>query len=155
LQSIILTTPSPNDHLESKSIELDQSAIVAFASRFDPQPYHLDADAADQSIFGGLCASGWHIAALATRLVIETLIDNRLPFVEMTAVSRLKWSSPTFVNEQISVRVTLGASYEESPIANTRCQSLEIEVCNGDGAVVVTMTANAAIAIDAALAAST
>ena len=150
-----MTTPSPNDHLESKSIELDQSAIVAFASRFDPQPYHLDADAADQSIFGGLCASGWHIAALATRLVIETLIDNRLPFVEMTAVSRLKWSSPTFVNEQISVRVTLGASYEESPIANTRCQSLEIEVCNGDGAVVVTMTANAAIAIDAALAAST
>ena len=150
-----MTTPSPNDHLESKSIELDQSAIVAFASRFDPQPYHLDADAADQSIFGGLCASGWHIAALATRLVIETLIDNRLPFVEMTAVSRLKWSSPTFVNEQISVRVTLGASYEESPIANTRCQSLEIEVCNGDGAVVVTLTANAAIAIDAALAAST
>ena len=150
-----MTTPSPNDHLESKSIELDQSAIVAFASRFDPQPYHLDADAADQSIFGGLCASGWHIAALATRLVIETLIENRLPFVEMTAVSRLKWSSPTFVNEQISVRVTLGASYEESPIANTRCQSLEIEVCNGDGAVVATMTATAAIATEPALAAST
>ena len=147
-----MTTPSPNDHLESKSIELDQSAIVAFASRFDPQPYHLDADAADQSIFGGLCASGWHIAALATRLVIETLIDNRLPFVEMTAVSRLKWSRPTFVNEQISVRVTLGASYEESPIANTRCQSLEIEVCNGDGAVVATMTATAAIATEPALA---
>jgi acyl dehydratase len=141
--------------LESKSIELDQSAIVAFASRFDPQPYHLDADAADQSIFGGLCASGWHIAALATRLVIETLIDNRLPFVEMTAVSRLKWSSPTFVNEQISVRVTLGASHEESPIANTRCQSLEIEVCNGDGAVVATMTATAAIATEPALAALT
>ena len=150
-----MTTPSPNDHLESKSIELDQSAIVAFASRFDPQPYHLDADAADQSIFGGLCASGWHIAALATRLVMETLIDNRLPFVEMTAVSRLKWSRPTFVNEQISVRVTLGASYEESPIANTRCQSLEIEVCNGDGAVVATMTATAAIATEPALAALT
>ena len=150
-----MTTPSPNDHLESKSIELDQSAIVAFASRFDPQPYHLDADAADQSIFGGLCASGWHIAALATRLVIETLIGNRLPFVEMTAVSRLKWSRPTFVNEQISVRVTLGASYEESPIANTRCQSLEIEVCNGDGAVVATMTATAAIATEPALAALT
>ena len=73
----------------------------------------------------------------------------------MTAVSRLKWSRPTFVNEQISVRVTLGASYEESPIANTRCQSLEIEVCNGDGAVVATMTATAAIATEPALAALT
>ena len=150
-----MATPSPSDHLESNSIDLNKSAIVAFASRFDPQPYHLDADAADQSIFGGLCASGWHIAALATRLVIETLIDNGLPFVEMTAVSRLKWSRPTFVNEHISVRVTLGKSDEESPIANTRCQTLEVEVCNGTCAVVATMTAHAAIAIDAALAAST
>ena len=150
-----MATPFPSDHMESKSIELDQSAIAAFASQFDPQPYHLDASAADQSIFGGLCASGWHIAALATRLVIETLLANGLPFVEMTSVSRLKWSRPTFVNEKISVRVTVGASDEESPIANTRCQTLEIEVCNGNGAIVATMTASAAIAIDAALAAST
>jgi len=150
-----LANPSPSDHLESTSIELDKSAIVAFASRFDPQPYHLDADAADQSIFGGLCASGWHIAALATRLVIETLIDNGLRFVEMTAVSQLKWSRPTFVNEQISVRVTLGTSDEESPIANTRNQTLEIEICTGNGAVVATMTATAAIAIEPALAALT
>ena len=150
-----MASPSPSDHFESNSIDLNKSAIVAFASRFDPQPYHLDADAADQSIFGGLCASGWHIAALATRLVIETLLDNGLPFVEMTSVSQLKWSQPTFENEQIRVRVTLAKSDEDSPITNTRCQTLEIEVCNSNGAVVATMTATAAIAVDAALAAST
>jgi acyl dehydratase len=141
--------------LESNSIDLNKSAIVAFASRFDPQPYHLDVDAADQSIFGGLCASGWHIAALATRLVIETLLDNGLPFVEMTSVSQLKWSQPTFVNDQIRVRVTLAKSDEDSPITNTRCQTLEIEVCNSNGAVVATMTASAAIASEPALTAST
>jgi len=141
--------------LESNSIDLNKSAIVAFASRFDPQPYHLDADAADQSIFGGLCASGWHIAALATRLVIETLLDNGLPFVEMTSVSQLKWSQPTFVNDQIRVRVALGESLEESSIPDTRRQRLEIQVCNGNGAVVATMTATAAIASEPALAAST
>jgi len=150
-----LATPSPSDHLESNSIDLNKSAIVAFASRFDPQPYHLDADAADQSIFGGLCASGWHIAALATRLVIETLLDNGLPFVEMTSVSQLKWSQPTFVNDQIRVRVALGESLEESSIPDTRRQRLEIQVCNGNGAVVATMTATAAIASEPALAAST
>ncbi|MGB2190925.1 MAG: MaoC/PaaZ C-terminal domain-containing protein [Luminiphilus sp.] len=150
-----MATPSPSDHLESNSIDLNKSAIVAFASRFDPQPYHLDADAADQSIFGGLCASGWHIAALATRLVIETLLDNGLPFVEMTSVSQLKWSQPTFVNDQIRVRVALGESLEESPIPDTRRQRLEIQVCNGNGAVVATMTATAAIASEPALAAST
>ena len=150
-----MATPSPSDHLESNSIDLNKSAIVAFASRFDPQPYHLDADAADQSIFGGLCASGWHIAALATRLVIETLLDNGLPFVEMTSVSQLKWSQPTFVNDQIRVRVALGESLEERPIPDTRRQRLEIQVCNGNGAVVATMTATAAIASEPALAAST
>lgn len=150
-----MATPSPSDHLESNSIDLNKSAIVAFASRFDPQPYHLDADAADQSIFGGLCASGWHIAALATRLVIETLLDNGLPFVEMTSVSQLKWSQPTFVNDQIRVRVALGESLEESSIPDTRRQRLEIQVCNGNGAVVATMTATAAIASEPALAAST
>ena len=150
-----MATPSPSDHLESNSIDLNKSAIVAFASRFDPQPYHLDADAADQSIFRGLCASGWHIAALATRLVIETLLDNGLPFVEMTSVSQLKWSQPTFVNDQIRVRVALGESLEESPIPDTRRQRLEIQVCNGNGAVVATMTATAAIASEPALAAST
>ena len=150
-----MATPSPSDHLESNSIDLNKSAIVAFASRFDPQPYHLDADAADQSIFGGLCASGWHIAALATRLVIEALLDNGLPFVEMTSVSQLKWSQPTFVNDQIRVRVALGESLEESSIPDTRRQRLEIQVCNGNGAVVATMTATAAIASEPALAAST
>ncbi|MGB2361603.1 MAG: hypothetical protein ACPH51_05605, partial [Luminiphilus sp.] len=103
----------------------------------------------------GLCASGWHIAALATRLVIETLLDNGLPFVEMTSVSQLKWSQPTFVNDQIRVRVALGESLEESPIPDTRRQRLEIQVCNGNGAVVATMTATAAIASEPALAAST
>ena len=150
-----MATPCPSDHLESNSIDLNKSAIVAFASRFDPQPYHLDADAADQSIFGGLCASGWHIAALATRLVIETLLDNGLPFVEMTSVSQLKWSQPTFVNDQIRVRVALGESLEESSIPDTRRQRLEIQVCNGNGAIVATMTASAAIASEPALAAST
>ena len=150
-----MASPSPSDHLESNSIDLNKNAIVAFASRFDPQPYHLDVDAADQSIFGGLCASGWHIAALATRLVIETLLDNGLPFVEMTSVSQLKWCQPTFVNDQIRVRVALGESLEESPIPDTRRQRLEIQVCNGNGAVVARMTATAAIASEPALAAST
>ena len=144
------TPASPDAHLSSDTIALDKSAIVAFASRFDPQPYHLDAEAAEQSIFGGLCASGWHIAALATRLVSETLLENEHPFVEMISVSELKWSRPTFVNEQISVRIALDASTSESPIPGTRAQSLQIDVCNGEGAVVATMSATAAIAAEPA-----
>jgi acyl dehydratase len=147
-----LATPSsPDAHFSSDTIALDKSTIVAFASRFDPQPYHLDAEAAEESIFGGLCASGWHIAALATRLVSETLLQNGHPFVEMISVSELKWSRPTFVNEQISVRIALDASISESPIPGTRAQSLQIDVCNAEGAVVAKMSATAAISAESAL----
>ena len=136
--------------LNSDSLTLDKSSIIAFAYRFDPQPYHLDGEAAEQSIFGGLCASGWHIAALATRLVSETLIKNGLPFVELMSVGHLKWAQPTFVDEQISVRITLTDIPDESPIAETYVQAFDVEVCNGDGAVVAVMSAAAAIAQDSA-----
>ena len=136
--------------LSSELITLDKTAIVAFASQFDPQPYHLDKEAAEQSIFGGLCASGWHIAALATRLVNETLIENGLPFIELVSVGHLKWIRPTFVDEQISVRITLTDIPHGSPIAETYVQAFDVEVCNGDGAVVATMSATAAIAQDSA-----
>ena len=136
--------------LSSKRITLDKTAIVTFASQFDPQPYHLDTEAAEQSIFGGLCASGWHIAALATRLVNETLIENGLPFIELVSVGHLKWIRPTFVDEQISVRITLTDIPHGSPIAETYVQAFDVEVCNGDGAVVATMSATAAIAQDSA-----
>ena len=136
--------------LSSELITLDKTAIVTFASQFDPQPYHLDKEAAEQSIFGGLCASGWHIAALATRLVNETLIENGLPFIELVSVGHLKWIRPTFVDEQISVRITLTDIPHGSPIAETYVQAFDVEVCNGDGAVVATMNATAAIAQDSA-----
>ena len=142
---------APDTHaapLSSDSLTLDKSSIVTFASHFDPQPYHLDREAAEQSIFGGLCASGWHIAALATRLVSETLIKNGLPFVELLSVGHLKWTRPTFVDEEISVRITLTEILDESPIGETYVQAVDVDVCNGDGAVVATMSATAAIAQD-------
>jgi len=68
--------------------------------------------------------------------------------VEMISVSQLNWSRPTFVDEQISVRIALVASLSESPIPDTHTQNLQVDVCNGDGAVVATMSATAAIAAE-------
>ncbi len=47
---------------------LDEAAIKAFAREYDPQPFHLDAEAAKHTFFGGLVASGWHTAAITMRL---------------------------------------------------------------------------------------
>jgi acyl dehydratase len=52
-----------------KRVEKDE--IFAFAREFDPQPYHLDEKAAQQSVFRGLAASGWHTAAMTMRLMVD------------------------------------------------------------------------------------
>lgn len=64
------------DYAIGQTVEVGQSTftredIIAFASRFDPQPFHLDEDAARHSIFGGLCASGWHTASVWLRHVLD------------------------------------------------------------------------------------
>jgi acyl dehydratase len=55
----------------SGRLRVDKAQILAFAAQFDPQPYHLDEEAARQSVFGGLAASGWHTAALTMRLLVD------------------------------------------------------------------------------------
>jgi hypothetical protein len=50
--------------------------IKEFAGRFDPQPFHLDEEAGRQSLFGGLCASGWHTCSLAMRLMVDNLLKD-------------------------------------------------------------------------------
>lgn len=55
----------------SKRLRVASEQIKAFAAEFDPQPFHLDEDAADESLFRGLAASGWHTAALTMRLLVD------------------------------------------------------------------------------------
>lgn len=55
----------------SGRVTVDVNRVKAFAAEFDPQPFHLDDEAARHSIFGGLAASGWHTAALTMRLLVE------------------------------------------------------------------------------------
>ena len=57
---------------ESGPYEVTEKAINDFAREFDPQPFHLDHEAAKKSVFGGLVASGWHTAAITMRLLVTS-----------------------------------------------------------------------------------
>jgi len=72
---------------------LDAAEIVAFATRYDPQPFHLDDAAARDTLFGGLAASGWHTAAITMRLNVE----SGLPFSGgiIGAGAEITWPKPT------------------------------------------------------------
>ena len=63
---------SPGQKFASGRLRVERERIKSFAAEFDPQPFHLDEDAARNSLFGGLAASGWHTAALTMRLLVES-----------------------------------------------------------------------------------
>jgi acyl dehydratase len=58
----------------SGRLTVDREQIKRFAAEFDPQPFHLDEEAAQDTVFGGLAASGWHTAAMTMRLLVDSEI---------------------------------------------------------------------------------
>jgi acyl dehydratase len=72
--------------------------IVAYASAFDPQRFHLDEEAAKASIFGGLCASGWHTGCVAMRIIIDSRDRIRAEAMARGEAVPQLGVSPGFVN---------------------------------------------------------
>jgi acyl dehydratase len=72
---------------------VDEEQVKAFASQFDPQPFHLDDTAARRTLFGGLAASGWHTAAITMRLLVETGLPLAGGIVG--AGGEIAWPNPT------------------------------------------------------------
>jgi acyl dehydratase len=81
------------ERFESASLEVSESDIIAFASSYDPQPWHLDHNAAAASPFKGLVASGWHTAAITMRLVVESSV-LKATGVLGTGIDELRWIRP-------------------------------------------------------------
>ena len=77
----------------SGRLRIEKERIKTFAAEFDPQPFHLDEDAARETIFRGLAASGWHTAAVAMRL----LVTGGLPFANgiVGLGGEIAWPKPT------------------------------------------------------------
>ena len=72
---------------------VEPDMITAFAAEFDPQPFHLDQDAARASLFGGLVASGWHTAALTMRLLVGGELQIAGGLIGLGA-EELRWPRP-------------------------------------------------------------
>ena len=91
---------------EFGSIAVEEAEVIAFAERFDPQPFHTDPEAAKQSIFGGLIASGWHTAGLMMRLLVEHYL-SQVASLGSPGIDELRWLKPVRPGDVLSVRVTV------------------------------------------------
>ncbi|HEY0103380.1 MAG TPA: MaoC family dehydratase [Brevundimonas sp.] len=128
-----MTAPSPlyledlhvGQTFVSEPVTLTADQIKAFAREFDPQPFHLDEDAARDSLFGGLAASGWHTAALTMRMLVQAF---PLAGGLVGAGGETTWPRPTRPGDTLTVHVevleiTPSASRPDRGMIRTRTET--------------------------------
>jgi acyl dehydratase len=86
----------------SGPVRVEGERIKSFAAEFDPQPFHLDEEAARDTIFRGLAASGWHTAALTMRLVVTSAF-NPAGGIVAAGVDELRWPRPVRPGDELRV----------------------------------------------------
>ncbi|MBD9528569.1 MULTISPECIES: MaoC family dehydratase [Paracoccus] len=88
----------------SREHALDAEQIIAFATQFDPQPFHIDPEAAEQTFFQGLAASGWHTMSITMKLLVDCL-----PLAQglIGAGGEVAWPRPTRPGDILRVKSTV------------------------------------------------
>lgn len=123
---------------EFGGVTLTKEAIVAFAREFDPQPFHLDEEAARHSMFGTLVASGWHTCSLAMRMMCD---DYLLVSASLGSpgLENLRWLKPVYPGDTLRVRLRVVDARPSGSKPTIGLVRSAWEVLNQRGEVVTTM----------------
>lgn len=128
---------APGQVIELGSHTITRDEILAFARQFDPQPFHLDEEAAKGTIFGGLIASGWHTGSITMRLLYDGLVKDTHS-LGSPGVDELRWVKPVRPGDRLSGRVTVLECVASRSKADRGIVRSIIELRNQHGEVVLT-----------------
>jgi acyl dehydratase len=90
----------------SGRLRIDKDRILSFAREFDPQPFHLDEDAARKTLFGGLAASGWHTAAVTMRLLVDSELAP-VGGIVGAGFDELRWPLPVRPGDELHLHTEI------------------------------------------------
>jgi acyl dehydratase len=96
----------PGDRFDLGSTVVDEAEMLAFARRFDPQPFHVDAEAAVRTPFGGLIASGWFSVSLFMRLYVDAVLSDSTS-QGSPGLSELRWLLPVRAGDVLRGTLTV------------------------------------------------
>lgn len=117
-------------------ITVDEQEVIDFGKRFVPLSYHTDKEAAKNSIYGGLIASGWHTAALMMRLYTDHYL-SRVANLGSPGGDELRWTKPVFPGDLLSIRVTVLDSRRSDSKPDRGIVQSSVEVLNQNREVVM------------------
>ena len=119
------------------SITVTADEIKAFAGAYDPQVFHLDEAAAEDTFFGGLCASGWHTAALVMGLLVRGDILGGTPLIG-ASVDHLRWPMPTRPGDVLTAVAEVLEKRESRSRPDRGILRIAVTATRQDGSVVET-----------------
>jgi acyl dehydratase len=93
----------PGQEIDLGTRGVTEEEIIAFAREFDPQPFHVDHDAAAKSIYGGVIASGWHTCSMMMRMVVDGLMA-KASSMGSPGLDGVRWLAPVRAGDLLNVR---------------------------------------------------
>ena len=140
-KDIHLDDLQPGQVFGSGSLAVDADAIRRFAAEFDPQPFHLDDEAARSTLFRGLAASGWHTAALTMRL----LVDGGPPIaggIVGAGMDELRWPTPVRPGDVLRLHIEVLQTRPSQSRPDRGIAKLRVTTLNARGETVQELVAN-------------
>jgi acyl dehydratase len=131
---------APGDEFELGPVEVTEAEIVEFAARYDPQPFHLDPEAARDSLFGGLVASGWHTTGLFMGMYVREVLNDSAS-LGSPGVEEIRWLAPVRPGDMLRARSTIVETRPSTKDPRRGTVFTHNEVRNQDGTVVMTLKA--------------
>jgi acyl dehydratase len=129
---------TPGLTVELGSVEVTEAEIIDFATRYDPQPFHVDPVAAAASPYGGLIASGWHTCALYMRLLFDGMIHDSTS-QGSPGMEDLRWLAPVRPGDRLSASYTVEDATPSATRPMRGTVLFRCEMTNQDGVVVLRM----------------
>jgi acyl dehydratase len=130
----------PGLTVDCGTFSVDEEQIIAFAREYDPQPFHIDPEAAAASPYGGIIASGWHTTSLMMRQVVDQFVSPESG-LGAAGVDEIRWPRPVRPGDTLHITATVlearrSASKPDRGIIRSR-----MELTNAAGETVMSLTA--------------
>ena len=125
---------------EVGSVSLSEAEIIEFASKYDPQDFHIDPEKAAAGPFAGLIASGWHTIAVVMRLLVDRYLDSASS-LGSPGIDELRWLAPVRPGDVLTVRAKVLKARRSNSKPDRGLIHTSAEIFNQDGAMVMSMKA--------------
>jgi acyl dehydratase len=122
------------------SYEVTREEVIDFARKYDPQPFHLSDEAAAQTHFGRLAASGWHTCAMTMAVIARYVVEHEQAGLGSPGVDELRWLKPVYPGDTLHVHSRLIETRPSRSKPEIGSYRSECTVKNQDGAPVLAFT---------------